>query len=145
MPLRPTLNASPTTSDTNNPTRLLPALPFHRPLASLCVYYCAYSGVLLLTSDGPCVRVTDISVAARGKDASRDEHNEVVRHGVEQDYLPTVDVFLPVCNEPIDLIANTWKHVSALDYPNFTVHVLDDGASSSVRDLADVFEFQCEW
>ncbi|CAN0506541.1 unnamed protein product, partial [Scytosiphon promiscuus] len=81
------------------------------------------------------------AVASRGKDFSRDEHTEVVQHGVEQDYLPTVDVFLPVCNEPIDLIANTWKYVSALDYPNVTVHVLDDGAKDNVRDLAQVFGF----
>lgn len=83
-------------------------------------------------------------VASRGKDFSRDEHAEVVRHGVAENYLPTVDVFLPVCNEPIGIIANTWKYVSALDYPHVTVYVLDDGAKDSVRDLAQVFGFRCE-
>lgn len=83
-------------------------------------------------------------VAARGKDFSRDKHIEVVQRGVEENYVPTVDVFLPVCNEPMDIIANTWKYVSALDYPHATVHVLDDGAKDSVRDLARVFGFRCE-
>lgn len=88
--------------------------------------------------------VSDLAVAAKGKDFAPDKHAEVIKNGVDQEYLPTVDVFLPVCNEPIDLIANTWKYVSALDYPHVTVHVLDDGAKDSVRDLAQAFGFRCE-
>ncbi|CAN0467351.1 unnamed protein product, partial [Scytosiphon promiscuus] len=85
-----------------------------------------------------------MAVGMRGKDVYQNEHAKVLHHGVEQNYLPTVDVFLPVCNEPIDLIVNTWKYVSALDYPKVTVHVLDDGAKDSVRDLAQFFGFRRE-
>lgn len=88
--------------------------------------------------------VPDLVVASRGKDFVPEKHAEVLQNGAEHGYLPTVDVFLPVCNEPIDLIANTWKYVSALDYPYATVHVLDDGAKDNVRDLAEAFGFRCE-
>lgn len=58
--------------------------------------------------------------------------------------MPTVDIFLPVCNEPIAVLANAWNFVSSLDYPLVTVNVLDDGAKDDVRDLAAQFCFQCE-
>ncbi|CAM9474999.1 unnamed protein product, partial [Hapterophycus canaliculatus] len=55
---------------------------------------------------------------------------------------PTVDVFLPVCNEPLVLLANTWNHVLDLDYPRFVVHVLDDGAKDEVKALAAEYGFR---
>lgn len=73
-------------------------------------------------------------------------HYGVVRQATAQGYLPTIDVFLPVCNEPTVLLANSWSFVQKLDYPttHMTVHVLDDGASDEVRDLAVAHGFQCE-
>lgn len=68
----------------------------------------------------------------------------IVQNAKDQQYLPTVDVFLPVCNEPLVLLDNTWKYVSMLDYPHITVHVLDDGAKDDVRDLAAAYGFKCE-
>ncbi|CAM9197832.1 unnamed protein product, partial [Scytosiphon promiscuus] len=85
-----------------------------------------------------------IGVAMWGKDFEPDDHAAVVRRSGERGYQPTVDVFLPVCKEPLHLLANTWKHVSALDYPSekINVFVLDDGASEPVRDLAAAFGFE---
>lgn len=57
---------------------------------------------------------------------------------------PSLDVFLPVCGEPAQILRNTWQHVSALAaaYPGRTsVYVLDDAASAEVRSMADDFGF----
>ncbi|CAM9431027.1 unnamed protein product, partial [Sphacelaria rigidula] len=81
-------------------------------------------------------------VALWGKDFKLSEHARIVEEASERGFMPTVDVFLPVCNEPIPILANTWKYVSEMDYPHFKVFVLDDGAQDTVRDLAAVFGFE---
>ncbi|MEX0428507.1 SGNH hydrolase domain-containing protein [Nocardioides sp. DS6] len=57
-------------------------------------------------------------------------------------YVPSVDVFLPTAGEGIDVLANTYRHVAALDWSGrLTVHVLDDGARDEVRQLAAAHGF----
>jgi len=53
----------------------------------------------------------------------------------------SVDVFLPICGEPIEVIENTWKHVRALDWVNLNVYVLDDGCSVEAKHLAEDYGF----
>lgn len=86
----------------------------------------------------------DFGVAVWGKDFDPEVHADIIQKAADERYLPTVDVFLPVCNEPIYVLANTWKYVKALNYPFVKVHVLDDGAKDEVRDLAAEFAFECE-
>ena len=57
---------------------------------------------------------------------------------------PNVDVFLPVCGEPLDVIKNTWAHVDAMAqfYQGVvTVYVLDDMADQAVAAMATEFSF----
>ena len=57
---------------------------------------------------------------------------------------PTVDIFLPVCGEPIEVLRNTWTAVSSLisSYPGVVQpYVLDDGASDEARSVAASFGF----
>src|SRR5216683_2974178 len=57
---------------------------------------------------------------------------------------PSLDVFLPICGEPLEVLRNTWTHVSALvqDYPGLAIaYVLDDGDSAEARDLASRLGF----
>jgi cellulose synthase (UDP-forming) len=57
---------------------------------------------------------------------------------------PSLDVFLPVCGEPLAVLANTWTHVAELvrDYPGIaTAYVLDDGTDERVRVMAGNFGF----
>ncbi|KAI4195878.1 MAG: hypothetical protein LQ350_006918 [Teloschistes chrysophthalmus] len=56
---------------------------------------------------------------------------------------PTVDVYLPVCNKPLEVLETTWRHVAKLRYPNvkLSVFVLDDGALESVKHMAQRFGF----
>lgn len=51
---------------------------------------------------------------------------------------PTIDVYLPVCNEPLEVLEMTWRHVAKLRYPTLklSVFVLHDGANQSVKHMA---------
>ena len=52
---------------------------------------------------------------------------------------PGVDVFLPICGEPVEMLRNTWTAVCGLlaAYPGAAqAYVLDDGPSDEARDLA---------
>ena len=59
--------------------------------------------------------------------------------------IPSVDVFAPICGEPLRLLRNTWQHISVLaqNYPGvITVYVLDDnGTDVRVRELAERLGF----
>jgi len=56
---------------------------------------------------------------------------------------PTVDVFLPTAGEPLDVLENTYRHVSALDWPaRVMAWVLDDADRPEVRSLAEGFGFE---
>ena len=89
-------------------------------------------------------QTTDFAVAMWGKDFDAGDHAGIVQRSATKGYRPTVDVFLPVCKEPLHLLANTWRHVAALDYPDVKVFVLDDGKSQEVKALAASFGFECE-
>jgi hypothetical protein len=57
---------------------------------------------------------------------------------------PSVDVFLPVCGEPIEVLRNTWKYVSLMsDYYQGTVtaYVLDDSHNPQLKEMAAGFGF----
>jgi len=52
-------------------------------------------------------------------------------------YLPSVDVFIPVCGEEREVVANTFAHVRRLIWPaELTVYVLDDSPDESLREMA---------
>ena len=57
---------------------------------------------------------------------------------------PSVDVFLPICGEPLAVLANTWQGVAemAAAYPGpVAVYVLDDGPDDDAALTADQFRF----
>ncbi|MFJ6807947.1 glycosyltransferase family 2 protein [Streptomyces anulatus] len=52
--------------------------------------------------------------------------------------LPAVDLYLPTCGEPLPVLANAYRAVAALDWPDaLTVWVLDDADRAEVADLAE--------
>jgi cellulose synthase (UDP-forming) len=66
------------------------------------------------------------------------EHQRIVASWQPRRY-PSVDVFLPVCGEPVEVLRNTWRHVAAMrrHYPGrVTAWVLDDSASPQLKALA---------
>lgn len=71
------------------------------------------------------------------------EHRRLIANWRPGRY-PTVDVFLPVCGEPIDVLWNTWTCVQQMrqHYPGqATPYVLDDAASPDVEAMAREFGF----
>jgi len=60
------------------------------------------------------------------------------------DSYPSVDIHLPICGEPIQVLRNTWSYVFELMnvYPGYIqAYVLDDGDSAEARELAADFGF----
>ncbi|EFX02832.1 glycosyl transferase [Grosmannia clavigera kw1407] len=80
-----------------------------------------------------------------GKDWDYQRHLDLaVAHPITDETAPTVDIYLPVCMEPVGILANTWAYVVRLDWPvdKLRIHVLDDGAQQDVQDLAARFGFE---
>lgn len=72
----------------------------------------------------------------RDRTAEADRHEQTLRHaGV--DAIPAVDVFIATFNEELAVLEKSIVGALALDYPTFTVHVLDDGKRQWVRALCD--------
>lgn len=72
-----------------------------------------------------------------------DAHHRLVREWRPARY-PDLDVFLPVCGEPIEVLRNTWEHVQRLlgAYPGLSAaYVLDDGASPEAQQMAEGLGF----
>ncbi|KAF8545433.1 nucleotide-diphospho-sugar transferase [Trichophaea hybrida] len=79
-----------------------------------------------------------------GKDYDFESHKKVVEeHAVTPGNAPTVDIYLPCCKEPMEILENTYKHIQALQYPEgkLKVYVLDDGGMDSVKQLAESYGF----
>lgn len=79
-----------------------------------------------------------VGIFGKGFDLKR--HQRIIASKVVS---PTIDVFLPCCNEPLELLENTYKHVSKLLYARekIFVHVLDDGDNDLVALLAKRYGF----
>ena len=56
---------------------------------------------------------------------------------------PTVDILLPICGEEIEILEQTWKGVSEIEYDKnkLKVYVLDDGNDDKSKKLAQKFGF----
>ncbi|KAF7362763.1 Glyco-trans-2-like domain-containing protein [Mycena venus] len=72
-----------------------------------------------------------------GRDFDFSNHKQTLHnYAVTSENEPSVDIFLPCCNEPLEILENTYTYVSQLDYTNLRVWVLDDGARPAVASLA---------
>lgn len=79
-----------------------------------------------------------------GRDWNYEEHrSRVEQHPITDDTAPTVDVYLPCCSEPVEILENTYKHIIKLDWPahKLQVYVLDDGNQDAVQRLAQSYGF----
>lgn len=105
------------------------------PLLWLCAPLLAFTVFYYLTSLWVNLFTHDFDLA---------RHRQLVldwRPGVH----PRVDIFLPVCGEPIQVLHNTWTHVRALadHYPGRCVpFVLDDSANPELCAMAADFGFR---
>jgi cellulose synthase (UDP-forming) len=82
-----------------------------------------------------------VNFAGRGFDLGA--HQARIRAWRPPSY-PDVDIYLPICGEPIELLHNTWTAVLGLieDYQGEAqAYVLDDGPSEEARSMAESFGF----
>lgn len=70
-------------------------------------------------------------------------HRAIVQ-GWKPETYPSVDVLLPVCGEPVNVLRNTWTHVAAMAehyQGEVNVFVLDDSDSPQLRRMAQEFGY----
>jgi cellulose synthase (UDP-forming) len=78
-----------------------------------------------------------------GRGFDFEEHKRLV-DGWRPERYPSVDVFLPVCGEPIEILRNTWKYVQVMSRHyegTVTPYVLDDSHSPEIKEMAREFGF----
>ncbi|KAJ7132843.1 family 2 glycosyl transferase [Mycena crocata] len=86
--------------------------------------------------------VISYGVGYTGKDYDLENHKNVVaEYATTPGDDPSVDILLPCCKEPLEILENTYKYVAKLSYTNFKVWVLDDGGLQSVQELAAQYGF----
>ncbi|MCJ1366171.1 hypothetical protein MMC16_005297 [Acarospora aff. strigata] len=89
--------------------------------------------------------LTSYMISCIGKAFKLDDHKQLlVEHPLNLGTAPTIDIYLPICKEPLEIMRNTWNHIIKLKYPEgkVKVWVLDDGAQDSVEQLARRFGFE---
>jgi cellulose synthase/poly-beta-1,6-N-acetylglucosamine synthase-like glycosyltransferase len=86
--------------------------------------------------------VVSLASSTRKKRTSRFDHElRVMSYDPEE--WPSIDVFLPTAGEPLDVLENTYRHVSRLDWPGrVRVWVLDDADRPDVAQLAAARAFE---
>jgi cellulose synthase/poly-beta-1,6-N-acetylglucosamine synthase-like glycosyltransferase len=82
-------------------------------------------------------RILGLIVLSRTSDRQREADDaEAWARNQPLNALPSVDVLIPTYNEERDVLERTIVGACSLDYPNFTVWVLDDGRRDWVAELA---------
>ena len=80
-----------------------------------------------------------------GKDFDHAGHLQILEEYplTTEELAPSVDIYLPTCKEPLEVLENTYRHIIRLKYPTsrVKVFVLDDGAQESVRQLCNKYGF----
>ncbi|KAJ7626849.1 nucleotide-diphospho-sugar transferase [Roridomyces roridus] len=77
-----------------------------------------------------------------GRDFDFSDHKETLRnYAVSTENEPSVDIFLPCCNESLEILENTYTYIAQLDYTNLRIWVLDDSARPAVAALAQQGRF----
>lgn len=88
--------------------------------------------------------IISYAVSLCGKDFDFEAHKKILEdHPIDPETCPTVDIYLPCCKEPLEVLENTYRHIQALQWPQgkLQVHVMDDGAMDSVKTLAEMYGF----
>jgi cellulose synthase (UDP-forming) len=79
---------------------------------------------LLAIADQLILYVTFLRTTDRRAEADR---HEARLRALPPEQLPSVDIYIPTYNEPIEVLEKTIAGAICLDYPNVSIWVLDDG------------------
>ncbi len=80
-------------------------------------------------------------IGAFGKEFDFNQHKHILEDSKSLEYQPSIDVYLPCCGEPLEILNNTYTYVKRIEYSNLRVHVLDDGDKIEVKELAFKYGF----
>lgn len=82
-------------------------------------------------------------VGMMGKPFDFKNHQLITAKWLDRACDAKIDVYLPVCNEPVEVIKNTWSYVLRLKvaHPQIQVYILDDGKSDALEELAKKCRF----
>jgi cellulose synthase (UDP-forming) len=127
--------------------RRLPAQIFSLLTLSLGVAYLIWLGALVQRNqDGHgylfwmAEALVFLLLALLAFDLRRLRHHRP--EGLEVDTPWPVDIFVPCCGEPLEVIRTTLRAVSRINYQPVQVYVLDDAGSSQVAFLAESLGFR---
>jgi cellulose synthase (UDP-forming) len=98
---------------------------------------------LAFTATYIAYQVISLPVNFTGRGFDLAAHQARVRDWHPAEY-PSVDVYLPICGEPIEMLRNSWNAVFTLvaGYPGrIQAYVLDDGPSEEARSVAESLGF----
>jgi cellulose synthase/poly-beta-1,6-N-acetylglucosamine synthase-like glycosyltransferase len=101
--------------------------------------YTLFAGLTLL------YLVATYLIGFAGRDFDIKNHSLLVAKWFDRSQSQRVDIFLPICGEPFEVIENTWRHVSklrALHEGDLRIYVLDDGKSEEAKRLAESMRFE---
>ena len=110
-------------------------------MARASPYYCWFVIYALFTE---IWLLASLWMAVSGNRFDVSAHNKLVQDfPITEKGAPTIDIYLPICKEALEVIENAWNHVVALNYPDsrLAVFVLDDGGEKAVQALAERFRF----
>ena len=93
-----------------------------------------FSIELLAIADQLILYVTFLRKSDHSAEADR---HEARLRAMPPEALPTVDVFIPTYNEPIEVLEKTITGALCLDYPNAKIWVLDDGRRAWLKDYCE--------
>ena len=93
------------------------------------VYFC-FSVELLALFDALVLYLAFLRTSDRTAEANC---HEARLRAMRMEELPSVDVYIPTFDEPMEVLEKTITGVLCLDYPNFKVWVLDDGRRPWVK------------
>ena len=103
----------------------------------------ALAPFLVLTATYVAYQVISLPVNFTGRGFGLAAHQARIEAWHPRSY-PSVDIYLPICGEPIELLRNTWSAVFELiaGYPGpAQAYVLDDGPSDEARSVCESFGF----
>jgi cellulose synthase (UDP-forming) len=100
-----------------------------------------FLGVLALNLAGLVLSLFD---GQKQRRVTRDSHDILIRAWTPASGdAPSVDLYLPTCGEPLDVLRNAYTHVDGVRWRgDLTVWVLDDAARPEVKALAAEFGYE---
>jgi cellulose synthase (UDP-forming) len=109
-------------------------LPVHGPRYEIAWVWICFTVELLALADALILYLIFLRASDRRVEA--DEHEAQLRTS-PPDAFPSVDVYIPTYSEPLDVLEKTITGALCLEYPNFTVWVLDDGRRAWLKEFCE--------